>query len=65
MKIHIKGGRVVDPKHKIDAVEDIFAALDAESGNPWCATQLETLCTKSPQTLKVALRQIRAGAQMA
>ncbi len=53
------------PLFGFDAVEDIFAALDAGSGNPWCATQLETLRTKSPQTLKVALRQIREGAKLA
>jgi dihydroorotase len=26
MKIHIKGGRVVDPKHGVDAMQDVFVA---------------------------------------
>ena len=26
MKIHIKGGRLIDPKHGIDAVQDVFIA---------------------------------------
>ena len=26
MKIHIKGGRVIDPKHGIDRVQDVFVA---------------------------------------
>lgn len=48
-----------------DTVEEIFAALERDSANPWCVTQLETLKTKSPQTLKVALRQLREGAKCA
>jgi enoyl-CoA hydratase len=47
-----------------DRVEDIFAALDAD-GSDWSLAQLATLRTKSPQTLKVALRQIRTGARLA
>jgi enoyl-CoA hydratase len=47
-----------------DRVEDIFAALDAD-GSDWSLAQLATLQTKSPQTLKVALRQIRTGARLA
>jgi enoyl-CoA hydratase len=43
-----------------DTVEEIFAAL-AASGTDWAQAQLATLQTKSPQTLKVALRQMRAG----
>jgi enoyl-CoA hydratase len=45
-----------------DTVEEIFAALEADGGD-WPRAQLETLKTKSPQTLKVALRQLRAGAK--
>ncbi|MBT9444292.1 MAG: enoyl-CoA hydratase/isomerase family protein [Hyphomonadaceae bacterium] len=53
------------PLFGFDAVEEIFAALARDSANPWCVLQLETLKTKSPQTLKVALRQIREGAKCA
>lgn len=51
------------PLFGFDTVEEIFAALEKDSGNPWCASQLATLKTKSPQTLKVALRQLREGAK--
>jgi enoyl-CoA hydratase len=47
-----------------DTIEEIFAALEA-STTDWALAQLATLKTKSPQTLKVALRQMRAGAAMA
>ncbi len=47
-----------------DSVEAIFAALAAEPSD-WAKAQLETLQTKSPQTLKVAFRQLREGARMA
>jgi enoyl-CoA hydratase len=43
-----------------ETVEDIFGALEAEKGE-WAKTQLSTLKTKSPQTLKVAHRQLRRG----
>jgi enoyl-CoA hydratase len=46
-----------------DTVEEIFAAL-AASGTNWAKAQLATLQTKSPQTLKVALRQMRLGGAM-
>lgn len=51
------------PLFGFDTLEQIFAALEKDSVNPWCVTQLETLKTKSPQTLKVALRQLREGAK--
>ena len=44
-----------------DAVEDIFAALQAD-GSDWALKQLAILKTKSPQSMKVSLRQIRTGA---
>jgi enoyl-CoA hydratase len=47
----------------LDSVEAIFAALAAEPG-AWAQAQLETLRTKSPQTLKVTFRQLREGAAM-
>jgi enoyl-CoA hydratase len=46
-----------------DSVEAIFAALAADPGE-WALAQLETLRTKSPQTLKVAFRQLREGARV-
>jgi enoyl-CoA hydratase len=42
------------------SVEAILAALEAD-GSEWARSQLETLRTKSPQTLKVAFRQLRQG----
>ncbi len=47
----------------LDSVEAIFAALEAD-GSDWAKSQLATLQTKSPQTLKVAFRQLREGACM-
>ena len=45
-----------------ERVEAIVAALEADGG-AWAAAQLEVLKTKSPQTLKVAFRQLALGAQ--
>ncbi len=51
-----------------DSVEAIFAALEADGGDSdngnWAAAQLATLKTKSPQTLKVAFRQLQLGGRM-
>ena len=44
-------------------VEAILANLAVEPGE-WAAAQLATLKTKSPQTLKVAWRQLRTGAAL-
>jgi enoyl-CoA hydratase len=41
-------------------VEAIVAGLEAD-GSEWAKAQLATLATKSPQTMKVALRQLRLG----
>lgn len=46
-----------------DTVEAVFEAL-AEDGGDWPLTQLETLKSRSPQSLKVTLRQLRAGRAM-
>ncbi len=46
-----------------DTVEAIFAALEAD-GSDWALAQLATLKTKSPQSLKVTLRQLRTGASL-
>ncbi len=46
-----------------DRFEDILKSL--ENGvSDWAATERDTLGTKSPQTCKVALRQLAEGAQM-
>ncbi len=46
-----------------DSVEAIVAALEAEGGD-WAKAQLEVLKTKSPQTMKVAFRQLQLGRSM-
>ncbi|MET3836724.1 enoyl-CoA hydratase [Brevundimonas sp. UYEF29] len=53
----------IDRLFAFDTVEEIFQALEAD-GSDWALTQLETLKTKSPQSLKVSLRQIRTGATL-
>ena len=45
-----------------DHAEEIVAALRADGGE-WAAAQCEILATKSPETVKVALRQLREGAK--
>lgn len=44
-----------------DSFEDIIASLDADESE-WAMKELATLRTKSPQTCKVALRQLREAA---
>ncbi len=46
-----------------DRYEDILVALERDGGE-WAAKELDALHTKSPQTCKVALRQLREGAAM-
>ena len=53
----------IDRLFAFDTVEAIFAALEAD-GSDWSLAQLATLKTKSPQSLKVSLRQIRTGARL-
>ena len=53
----------IDRLFACDTVEAIFAALEAD-GSDWALSQLATLKTKSPQSLKVTLRQLRLGAAM-
>ncbi|WBT05472.1 enoyl-CoA hydratase/isomerase family protein [Brevundimonas vesicularis] len=54
---------LIDRLFAFDTVEEIFQALEAD-GTDWALKQLETLKTKSPQSLKVSLRQIRTGATL-
>ncbi len=53
----------IDRLFAFDTVEEIFAALAAD-GSDWAMAQLATLKTKSPQSLKVTLRQLRTGATL-
>jgi len=53
----------IDRLFAFDTVEEIFAALEHE-GTDWARTQLAVLQTKSPQSLKVTLRQLRTGLHM-
>ncbi len=46
-----------------DSMEAIVAALEAE-GTEWADKQLAILKTKSPQSLKVTLRQLRIGRRL-
>jgi enoyl-CoA hydratase len=46
-----------------DVYEEILASLEADGGD-WAMKERDTLGTKSPQTCKVALRQLREGAAM-
>jgi enoyl-CoA hydratase len=54
----------IDRLFAFDTVEEIFAALEAE-GSEWALAQLAILKTKSPQSMKVTLRQLRMGATLA
>lgn len=47
-----------------DRYEEILAALEADSSD-WAQKELAALSTKSPQTCKVALRQLELGGQAA
>ncbi|GLT00293.1 enoyl-CoA hydratase [Sphingobium jiangsuense] len=51
----------IDRLFAADRYEDIVAALKAD-GSEWAQRQLAVLAAKSPQTIKVALRQLREGA---
>ena len=46
-----------------DRAEDIVDALKRDGGE-WAEAQLVTLATKSPETVKLALRQLREGAKL-
>jgi len=53
----------IDRLFAYDTVEEIFAALEAD-GSDWASSQLTLLQTKSPQALKVSLRQLRTGREL-
>lgn len=54
----------IDRLFAFPTVEEIFAALE-EDGSGFAQETLRTLSTKSPQSMKISLRQLRAGAAMA
>jgi enoyl-CoA hydratase len=53
----------IDRLFASDALEEVLAALQAD-GSDWATKELATLRTKSPQTMKVALRLLKDGAHM-
>lgn len=53
----------IDRLFGFDTLEEIFAALEAD-GSDWASAQLAILKTKSPQSMKVSLRQLRTGAKL-
>lgn len=53
----------IDRLFSSDRLEDVFGALKADGG-AFARDTLETLAAKSPQTMKVALRQLKEGAAM-
>ena len=53
----------IDKIFGADSLEEILAGLKA-AGTEWASEQLEVMATKSPQTMKVALRQLRLGGKM-
>jgi enoyl-CoA hydratase len=53
----------IDRLFAFDTVEEIFSALESD-GSDWALAQRATLMTKSPQSLKVTLRQLRLGATL-
>jgi len=55
---------VIDTAFAAPGVEAILQAL-REDGSPFAIAQHDTLLTKSPQTLKVAARQLRTGKALA
>ncbi len=52
----------IDRVFGLNTLEAILAALEA-SGSDWAKDQLKVMATKSPQTMKVALRQLQLGGQ--
>jgi enoyl-CoA hydratase len=54
---------IIDNLFGQDSVEAIVAALEID-GSDWAKAQAATLATKSPQTMKVAFRQLRTGEAM-
>jgi len=58
---HAANREAIDRLFAFDTVEEIYAALEAD-GSEWALAQLATLKTKSPQSMKVSLKQLRTSA---
>jgi enoyl-CoA hydratase len=54
----------IDRLFASDRLRDIYPLLEAEPGD-WAAQTLATLRTRSPQSMKVSVRLLREGAEMA
>ncbi|MCA8899860.1 MAG: enoyl-CoA hydratase/isomerase family protein, partial [Hyphomonas sp.] len=54
--------KTINDCFRFDTAEEIVAALEADGGE-WALAQVKTLRAKSPETIKVALRQLREGRQ--
>jgi enoyl-CoA hydratase len=54
---------MIDRLFGFNAMEEIVEALERD-GSDWSQKELATLRTKSPQSMKVSLRQMRLGAAM-
>jgi enoyl-CoA hydratase len=66
-KARIEDNAILIVKHfASDTYEDILASLEAATaeGDEWAQKERDTLGTKSPQTCKVALRQLAASAAL-
>jgi enoyl-CoA hydratase len=53
----------IDRCFRFDTAEEIVAALESDAGD-WAKTEAATIRSKSPETVKVALRQLREGRRM-
>ena len=53
----------IDACFAFDTAEDIIAALN-ESNDPWAESVRDSLRSRSPETVKVAIRQLREGAKL-
>jgi enoyl-CoA hydratase len=64
-RIEANADKIIKHFHS-DRYEDILASLEAaaHSGDDWAMKERDTLGTKSPQTCKVALRQLRESAAL-
>jgi len=69
LSVHPPEARIEANAHLIakhfasDRLEDILASLEADDSE-WAAKELATIRSKSPQTLKVALRQLADSAKL-
>jgi enoyl-CoA hydratase len=64
-RIEANADKIIKHFHS-DRYEDILASLEAaiDAGDDWAVKERDTLGTKSPQTCKVALRQLAESAQL-